>query len=52
MSGKRHPEEFKIEVAKRVLERSNYVSGLSTRLDTTTHSLLRMDKELRSGLIH
>lgn len=36
MRGKRHPEEFKVEVVK---DRGHSVSGLATRLDITTRSL-------------
>ena len=39
MSGKRYPEEFKIEAVKLVVERGHSVSSVATRLDITTHSL-------------
>ncbi len=39
MSGKRYPEEFKIEAVTQVLERGPSVSSVATRLDITTHSL-------------
>ena len=39
MSGKRYPEEFKIEVVKQVIDRGHSVSSVATRLDITTHSL-------------
>lgn len=39
MSGKRYPEEFKIESVKQVVERGHSVSSVATRLDITTHSL-------------
>lgn len=39
MSGKRYPEEFKIEAVKQVLDRGHSVSSVATRLDITTHSL-------------
>ncbi|EGI9687983.1 IS3 family transposase [Salmonella enterica] len=39
MSGKRYPEEFKIEAVKQVVERGHSVSSVATRLDITTHSL-------------
>ncbi|HHR4016969.1 TPA: IS3 family transposase, partial [Salmonella enterica] len=39
MSGKRYPEEFKIEAVKQVIERGHSVSSVATRLDITTHSL-------------
>ncbi|MBZ1630217.1 IS3 family transposase [Klebsiella pneumoniae] len=39
MSGKRYPEEFKIEAVKQVVGRGYSVSSVATRLDITTHSL-------------
>ncbi|WP_447336660.1 IS3 family transposase [Klebsiella variicola] len=39
MSGKRYPEEFKIEADKQVIDRGHSVSSVATRLDITTHSL-------------
>lgn len=39
MSGKRYPEEFKIEVVKQVVERGHSVFSVATHLDITTHSL-------------
>ncbi len=39
MSGKRYPEEFKIEVVKQVVDRGYSVFSVATRLDITTHSL-------------
>ncbi|EGG3605642.1 IS3 family transposase [Salmonella enterica] len=39
MSGKRYPEEFKIEAVKQVVERGYSVSSVATRLDITTHTL-------------
>ncbi|EEE6745265.1 IS3 family transposase [Salmonella enterica subsp. enterica serovar Westhampton] len=39
MSGKRYPEEFKIEAVKQVADRGYSVSSVATRLDITTHSL-------------
>ncbi len=39
MSGKRYPEEFKIEAVKQVVEHGHSVSSVATRLDITTHSL-------------
>jgi transposase len=38
MSGKRYPEEFKIEAVKQVVDRG-YLLSVATRLDITTHSL-------------
>ena len=49
MSGKRYPEEFKIEAVKQVVDRGYSVASVATRLDITTHSLLLPDKEVRSG---
>ncbi|HBS6780416.1 TPA: IS3 family transposase, partial [Klebsiella pneumoniae] len=39
MSGKRYPEEFKIEAVKQVVERGHSVSSVATRLGIATHSL-------------
>ncbi|MEN4834463.1 IS3 family transposase [Pantoea vagans] len=39
MSGKRYPEEFKIEAVKQVIDRGHSVSSVATRPDITTHSL-------------
>lgn len=39
MSGKRYPEEFKIEAIKQVVDRGHSVSSVATRLGITTHSL-------------
>ncbi len=39
MSGKRYPEEFKIEAVKQVIDRGHSVSSVATHLDITTHSL-------------
>ena len=39
MSGKRYPEEFKIEAVKQVVDRGHSVSSVAARLDITTHSL-------------
>ncbi|MCK7073663.1 IS3 family transposase [Enterobacter roggenkampii] len=39
MSGKRYPEEFKIEAVKQIVDRGYSVSSVATRLDITTHSL-------------
>jgi len=39
MSGKRYPEEFKIEAVKQFVDRGYSVSSVATRLDITTHSL-------------
>ena len=39
MSGKRYPEEFKIDAVKQVVDRGHSVSSVATRLNITTHSL-------------
>lgn len=39
MSGKRYPEEFKIEAVKQVGDRGHSVSSVATRLDITIHCL-------------
>ncbi len=39
MSGKRYPEEFKIEAVKQVTKKGYSVAEVVTRLGTTTHSL-------------
>jgi transposase len=39
MSGKRYPEEFKIEAVKQVVDRGYSVSSVATRLDITTQPL-------------
>ena len=39
MSGKRYPEEFKIEAVKQVVDRGHSVTDVAKRLDVTTHSL-------------
>jgi transposase len=39
MSGKRYPEEFKIEAVKQVLDRGHSVSSVATRLDICSGTL-------------
>ncbi|ERM13568.1 transposase [Pantoea ananatis BRT175] len=39
MSGKRYPEEFKIEAVKKVVDRGHSIASVATRLDITTHGL-------------
>ena len=39
MSGKRYPDEFKIEAVKQVVDRGHSVADVAKRLDITTHSL-------------
>jgi len=51
MSGKRYPEEFKIEAVKQVVDRGHSVSSVATRRDIPPQPL-RLDKEVRSGFLH
>jgi transposase len=46
MSGKRNPEEFKIEAVKQVVACCYSVSSVAARLDIATHR----DKEVRARL--
>jgi len=39
MSGKRYPDEFKIEAVKQVVDRGHSISDVAKRLDVTAHSL-------------
>jgi len=39
MSGKRYPEEFKIETVRQVVDRGHSIASVATHLDITTHSL-------------
>jgi len=39
MSGKRYPEEFKIEAVKQVVDRGHCIATVATRLNITMHSL-------------
>lgn len=39
MSGKRYPEEFKIEAVKQVTQRGHSVADVASRLDITSHSI-------------
>lgn len=39
MSGKRYPEEFKIEAVKQVTEKGYSVAEVAARLGTITHNL-------------
>lgn len=39
MSGKRHPEEFKIEAVKQVTERGLPTTEVAARLRVSSHSL-------------
>lgn len=48
MSGKRYPEEFKIEAVKQVVDRGYSVADVAKRLDITTHSLYAWVKKYGS----
>lgn len=48
MSGKRYPEEFKIEAVKQVVDRGYSVSSVAIHLDTATHSLYAWIKKYGS----
>lgn len=50
MSGKRYPEEFKIEAVKQVVDRSHSVSSVATRLGITTQSFYAWIKAYAPGL--
>ena len=39
MSGKRYPEEFKIETVKQVVDQGHNIADVAKRLDVTTHCL-------------
>ena len=45
MSGKRYPEEFKIEAVKQVVELGYPVAQVAKRLGITTHSLYSWKKQ-------
>ena len=49
MSGKRYPEEFKIEAVKQVTEKGYSVAEVATRLGMTTHSLYAWIKRHDQG---
>lgn len=49
MSGKRYPEEFKIEAVKQVTEKGYSVAEVATRLGTTTHNLYTWIKRYDQG---
>ncbi len=51
MSGKRYPEEFKIEAVKQVVDRGHSVSSVAITSRHHHAQLLRLDKEARSGHI-
>jgi len=44
MSGRRYPEEFKIEAVKQVTERNHAVSDVAQRLGVTSHSIYNWSK--------
>ncbi len=39
MSGKRYPEEFKVEAVKQIVDRGHSIASVVTSPDITTHSL-------------
>lgn len=39
MSGKQHPEEFKLEAIKQIIERGNRTGDVTERLGVSTKSL-------------
>ncbi len=39
MSGKRYPEEFKVEAVKQVVDRGHSIADVAKRLDVTTQPL-------------
>jgi transposase len=39
MSGKRYPEEFKIEAVRQLTDRGHSMAQVAERLGVTTHSL-------------
>jgi transposase len=45
MSGKRYPEEFKIEAVRQVVDRGYSVVEVADRLGTTSHSLYAWKKK-------
>ena len=45
MSGKRYPEEFKIEAVKQIVDRGHNIADVAKRLDVTTHSLYAWGKK-------
>lgn len=51
MSGKRYPEECKIEAVKQVVDHGHSVSSDSIRLDVATHSLYARIKKYVLPLI-
>lgn len=51
MSGKRYPEEFKTEAVKQVVDRGYSVQRCNTSRYCHPQPL-RLDKEVRPGLIH
>ncbi len=49
MSGKRYPEEFKIEAVKQVVDRGYSVSSVATRLDITSPHQLQGRQQIKQG---
>jgi transposase-like protein len=48
MSGKRYPEEFKIEAVKQVTERGRPTTEAAARLGVSSHSLSQWVKRYRA----
>lgn len=46
MSGKRYPEEFKIEAVKQVVDRGHSIFDVAKPLDVTSHSLYAWVKSM------
>ena len=51
MSGKRHPEEFKTEAVKQVVDRGYSVASVCNTSRYHHPQPLRLDKEVRSGFL-
>ena len=47
MSGKRYPEQFKVEAVKQVTERGRTVAEVSERLGVTSHSIYQWVKQYK-----
>lgn len=52
MSGKRYPEEFKIEAVRQVVERGNFYFQRRNTSRYYYPQSLRQDKEVRVELLH
>lgn len=51
MSGKRYPDEFKIEAVRQVTERGYSVAQVAKRLGITPHSLYQWQKKFGSDAV-